>query len=59
MEKGFLVRLSKKEPDTSDKESSRAGDCCTTEEDQEEEANLSLKRWLRLKNISMDAAVRV
>lgn len=51
--------VEQKEPDASDKESSRGSDCCTTEEDREEEANLSLQRWLRLKNISMDAAVRV
>lgn len=51
--------VEQKEPDTSDKESSRGSDCCATEEDQEEEANLSLKRWLRLKNISMDATVQV
>lgn len=44
--------VEQKEPDTSDKESRGAGDCCTTEEDQEEEANLSLKRWLRLKKTS-------
>lgn len=44
--------VEQKEPYKSDKESSRASDCCTTEEDQEEEANLSLKRWLRLKTLA-------
>lgn len=41
----------------SHKESGRASDCCSIAEDQEEEATLSPKHWLRLKTLALDATV--